>query len=412
MRDNVAFDQTPIQQSMTLDSTDYAGVTRLDRLMLGVVLEVYPSDQEEGNRSSRQTLERRGHTHECTVLIVNDGTSTYLTLPHVIITPNSSSGLDNYEEQLPRGSSKVITGVEKNSSLHQIDPYDLDGDWCVVGFLGGQLDSPFILRWWPHARNTFDPATSGEGNATTSGGRALEQAGRYFRRINGVETVVTSIGDVVVSTTFTGGEIQPGQDSVRGRFARTETERGGNVRIYMKPASTLEWTWNPQEDGIGPIDEVIDELPQPNPPQGNRAASDTRSNTYIQVTDISWEIQVPTSARVVSQDTVTISAVNTTSISGDTSVSIASENGSIELDATTMIDLIAPAITFGEDGVDFLVKGTSLNVAWQAVLTALNIPPDATDPATTQVLANANRTAIRAMISALTAALSTTTKTL
>jgi hypothetical protein len=67
-RDNVSFDQTPIQQSMTVDEADYAGVYQVGKLMLGVILEVHPSDREQGNSSSWQSKDRRGYRHEATVL--------------------------------------------------------------------------------------------------------------------------------------------------------------------------------------------------------------------------------------------------------------------------------------------------------------------------------------------------------
>lgn len=471
-RGNVSADGTPVQQSMTQDPHDYRA-QNLDRLMLGVVLSVYPADDEDGNRTAIQTLERRGHTHECTVLILNDGTSTYMQLPNVVITPNAPSGIDDYEERLPRGSSCLTTGEELNSSMHQINPYDLDGDWCVVGYIGGQIDRPFVIRWWPHARNTFDPATSGRGSPDADGvGRALTQVGddldrpqgRYLRRINGVETVITSSGDIILSTTFAGGQIQPGGDPTRGRFSRTEVDNGGDVRIYMKPSSTIEWTWDPQPDGVGVLDSAEPELPQPNPAGGVRAGD--KNSTYMTVNQERWRAQVPTEFEVFSKDAVYLSADNTMelltdnlSASGETAVAIESTAGTVEMTAATMLDLTAaimnltatgaltlsaggglvlggssvsvgpaaaggvPAgpgaivaeagsITLGEGGTDALIKGTELSTAWTATSAVLAAVPNASDLASAIALANANKVAILDMITALSAALSATSKTL
>lgn len=403
MRGNIAPDGTPIQQSMTQDPADYRD-QNLNILMLGVVLEVYPSDDEDGNSTSRQTLERRGHTHECTVLVLQDGSSTYMHLPNVVITPDAPSGIDDYSERLPRGSTGLTTGGEMNSSMHQINPYDLDGDWCVVGFIGGQIDRPFIVRWWPHARNILDPATSGRGNPDSSGaGRALDQQGRYFRRINGVETVITSTGDIYISTTFAGGQVQLGQDPVKGRFSRSEVDEGGDVRIYMKPSRSLEWTWDPQPDGVGVQDSAEPELPQTNP-ASNVTTTGTKDNTYIVVDQERCRIQVPTNFEVISKDKVLVEASN--------SVSVESKTGTVEITAATMLDLIAQAITLGENGTDALVKGTTLNSAWQAVSLTLSAVPAAADPVSVITLANANKAAILGMIAALASALSTTSKTL
>jgi hypothetical protein len=333
----------------------------------------------------------------------------------------------------------LTTGEELNAAMHQINPYDLDGDWCVVGFIGGQLDRPFILRWWPHARNNLDPATSGRGNPDASGvGRALEQAGRYFRRINGVETVVTSKGDIIVSTTFAGGEIQPGEAPVRGRFSRSEVDEGGDVRIYMKPSRTVEWTWDPQVDGIGAEDSAEPELPQPNPAIRAVTTTGIKEKTFITINENSWRIWVPVSFEVTSSDTIRLS--------GQTSVTLESTAGSVAINAVTMLDLVsqgtisltaagaltvggssvsigpssggaAPAgpglivgdpsgITLGEGGVDALVKGTTTAAAWGLVI----LPPEPTDLATALTAIKANTLAIQTMISGL--ALSATSKTL
>lgn len=359
-RQNVNADGTPIQQSMTQDPFDYQA-QNLNTLMLGVVLDVYPSDDEDGNSTSWRTLERRGHTHECTVLIIRDGTSAYLKLSNVVIPPYAPSGVDDYAEILPRGSSALLTGEELNAALHQIDPYDLDGDWCVVGFIGGQIDNPFIISWWPHARNTFDPATSGRGNPNTDGeGRALEQAGRYFRRINGVETVVSSRGDIIVSTTYAGSGIQPGEDPVNGRFARSAVDEGGDIRIYMKPSRTVEWTWDPQPDGVGCLDSREPELPQTNPQQRGALTSGDKEKTYININEERWRIQVPSSFEVISEDTASIEANNTVDISAS----------DVTATGESSVVLEAPSIKLGENATDALIKGTTLNNAWTALTVA------------------------------------------
>lgn len=304
-RANIGPDGTPIQQSMTQNPMDYRA-QNLDRLMLGIILSVYPSDDEDGNSTAIQSLDRRGHTHECSVLVIQDGSSAYLKLDHVVITSPFPVGIDNYIELLPRGSSSLTTGDQLNSSLHQINPYDLDGDWCVVGFIGGQIDRPFIVTWWPHARNTFDPATSGRGNPNTSGeGQALVQNKRYFQRVNGVETVVTSKGDVYFSTNFAGSRPKMGGESTKGRFSREEVDEGGNVMVLMKPSKVFEWTWDPQEEGVGIQDSAEPELPQTNPAT-NVSASGNKDNTFITIDRERMRVQVPSNFEVISKDAVII----------------------------------------------------------------------------------------------------------
>lgn len=461
-REIVNHDGTPIQQAMTQDPDEYRDIYHLTRMMLGVIIEVYPSDNEDGNRTSIQTNDRLGFTHECDVLVVDDGQSSNLFLSNVVITPDAVSGLDDYYERLPRGSSKLVTGDDFDAALHQIDPYELDGDWCVVGFIGGRLDQPFVVRWWPHAANRLDPATSGTG-APDSGGnpKALEQERRYFRRINGVETTVTSKGDIILSTTFAGSKLNPGADPRRGRLPRTETDGGGSIRLYMKPKSTMEWVWDDQVDFVGALDAREDETPQENPPRGSRVAPSDSERTYIVADAERVRVEVPTSFKVFSEEDVSINAKNETNITGDNKVRIESSLGTIELDGKTVVDLVSQAImnltaegaitvsaggaltlggssvsigpaasgespsgpgaitgdetegiTLGEGGEDFLVKGTSLNSAWQPISTTLTAVPDASDPSSVITLANANKTAILGIISALTSALSEKTKTI
>lgn len=298
-------DQTVIQQGLTTQDTDYKHMA-VYKTMLGVILEVYPIDND-ANRSAMQTVDRKGHVHECSVLIINDGTSAYMTLENVIITPDSPSGLDDFEERLPRGSSAFVTGAEYDPNLHQIDPYDLDGDWCVIAFLGGQLDSPYIQRYWPHARNTFDAATSGKG----LDGDTLVQNRRYFRRTNGVETVITSKGDTIFSTTFANSILKPSEEPALGRVAREMNEdTGGSVRVNIKPSQSLELTFNPQEEGIGVIDNTEPELPQLNPWQEEPVASEERPETYIYVDRDQVDFMIPTSVTVTTQDTITLTATN------------------------------------------------------------------------------------------------------
>ncbi len=342
-RPNLAANRTPVQQAMTVEDGDYRNVKRLHRLMLGVVIDVFPCDQEEGNRSARQLESRHGHRHEATVLVINDGASTYMVLENVTIPPFAPSGVDNYAEHLPRPSSCLTTGEAMSSGLNQVDPYDLDGDMCVIAFIGGQLDQPFIISWWPHPRNLFDSATSGVGHPNAEGqSQALDQSRRYFRRINGVETVINSIGDVIVSTTFSGSSIVPGQDSERGRFIRREhDDLGGSVRLYMKPSRTMEWVWAPQEDGLGILSEPEGELPQPNPPSedgGPEPDEDEQlapvlENTYLYVSGDSWRISVPSSFQVISMDEVILQA--------DGEVEIDSVNGQVLLNAGDLVTLQA-----------------------------------------------------------------------
>lgn len=284
----------PVQQSMTINRRDVVMLNTY-KLMLGVVLEVTPSDSSK-NRSSFQTEDRRGYLHTATVLVIEDGSGTYMTLENVIITPDTVSGLDDYYERLPRGCSSQITGANFNSQINHIDPYSLDGDWCVVGFLGGNMDQPFILRWWPHAKNTFDPATSGQRNPNSQAKQQyLDQAGRVFQRVNGVEFVVTRQGDIYLSTHFANSRLKFGEELAQeeGRFPRTlDEETGGSIKAWLKTSQSLEFDWNPPVDGLGVLDIRDPQIPQTNPRAGNQVQEE-KENTYILVNKDSIDATAP-----------------------------------------------------------------------------------------------------------------------
>lgn len=363
-RSSDAPDGTTLQGALLAEREDYKPLN-MSLLMLGVVVEVYPSDREE-NRSAQQTEERHGYRHECTVLVVDDGNSAYTMFENVVIPPQGPSGLDDYDERLPRPSSIQVDGEEFDSSLQQIDPYDLDGDWCVIGFIGGRIDHPFVLCWWPHSRNPYDSATSGAG----SNGNALDQAGRYFSRINGIETVITSQGNVVFSTTWANSSLKPGAEATQGRFGRNEDEEtGGSVRFNIKPSQAVEITFNPQEEGIGVLDTSDPEMPQRNPTEEEPVASGERNETYIYMDRDQVDFFVPGNFSVDVTEGVSITA-------GDT----------IRIDAENELELESTLIKIGAEAADdeALVLGEQLRVWLESTCKVLSpFGPLSIDPLTT-----------------------------
>lgn len=318
----------PVQQSMTARPQDYTSLN-ISRMMLGVVLSVFPSDNE-ANRSSFQRADRRGYVHTCNVLVIQDGRGTHVTLENVVIPPGHPSGLDNFSESLPRGCSGLVTGENWNSQFNHISPYDLDGDWCVVGFIGGSIDQPFIVCWWPHPHNACDPATSGNSNpADPSSGQTLEQSGRVFRRVNGVESVITKEGNVYLSTHRANSTLRFGNDlsPVEGRFPRNlQTSEGGSIRVWVKESQSMELDFNPPVDGMGVLDVADAGIPQTNPRSSSSSASrESKDNTYILVEKDRIHITVPDEFKLHSKRRILLSS------DGDTTLTV---GGSLSIDAT------------------------------------------------------------------------------
>lgn len=303
---SVVSDGTPIQRSVAKNQKHYA-TSNMYAPKLGVILSIRYADDPK-NRSSYQYNDFRGFIAEAEVFLVDDST----ILPRVFITSDSPSGLDNFEELLPRPCSKTVTGQSLPDNLSQIDVCDLDGDWCIVEFLNGNLNSPFISRYWPNPRNVYDCATSGKGNPvfTTGQGRALDQKGRYFRRINGVEYVVTRDGNIWISTFRSGNKLAlqdtPSKD---GRFPRLNNGQGGSILINIKPSQLFEISFNEQVDGVGSDSLADSSLPQKNPalpPPIPKSAT----STYVVADKDKIKIKVPTVLSVESQDEISFDAVS------------------------------------------------------------------------------------------------------
>jgi len=356
---NIIFpDGEVVASSITMDESDYR-LNNLSGCYLGVILSVYEADRSRNILSSRYT-DRRSYLHTADVLLINDGyNNTPSVIPQVAILPVGPSGIDNYIESLPRGSSVYIGSESFDISVREGDPFDLDGDWCVVSFIGGNVNIPYVSNWWPNPRNVYDPQTSGQGNPDSQGsGTTLGQSGRHFSRSNGVEHVITASGDVYFSTYFAGSYLDTQADPLHGRFGRQLATDGGGVRVTIKPTQPLELTWNDQEDGIGLNNTHDPQLPQTNPPPVQPFAQQPITNTYIRITSGGASLSIPNLFSTITRDIyleasrdfdiivgqrlginvsdfMELSVVNnmtTTISSGDYNLTV--DNGNIEIEAT------------------------------------------------------------------------------
>ena len=271
----------------------------LNHSVLCIILRVYAADDVENPHASIY-MDRHGPTHVCDVRMVEDGYGgTTQPINGVIIVPQGPAGLDNFDEQLPRGCSGYVAGEKVDIATDASNTYDLDGDWCVVSFIGGVSSRPYVSNWWPHPRNKFDPQTRGAGNPDESGkGTALKQGtevGRYFRRVNGIEHVITEEGNIFFSTYYAGSTIKADAKGVgtRGRFGRDAKLSGGSIRVNIKPSQILELSWNEQEDGIGVGNQHDPALPQTNPQVVRPVASGTGGSTFIRLLGTGATVFVP-----------------------------------------------------------------------------------------------------------------------
>lgn len=362
-RSNIGYAGEPIQQSMTSDPTDRMGRNEL-RMKLGIILDVYTADSIY-NKSAQQTPDFRGSRHECSVQIIEDGTNNYSRLDNVVITPNLPSGIDNYEEMLPRGSSQSINVTSVfDPTLMTMDPYDLDGDFCVVGFIGGEQSYPFIVRWWPNPRNFFDPQTKGPSSGNVnSQGFILDQSNRYFRRINGIEMTVTKVGDLYLDMSTAGGTPVFGVPPQKGRLVRPVLPTGGNIRSIFKTTSSLELDWNLPQDGEGFGSSPDPQLVQTNPattPNGNTFTPAQKVSTFVKADASNFMIQVPIEFNVKSKSIIELNASSNINILAP-DILIGGQSSTVSVDSATFD-------TYSTGDTDILADGnvsvtcTTLNI--------------------------------------------------
>ncbi len=395
MRRLLLEDGTPVQQSMVGEAHRY-GTDACHQLMVGVVLEVYQADNVL-NRSSWQRGDRRGVRHEATVLIIDDGTGAYTLLRNVCILPWGPSGIDSYTESLPRPTSKTVTAQEYNTQLHQIDPQTLDGDYCLVGYVGGRMSNPVMLSWFPHPRNTVDPATSGHGNPNSSGqGTTLVQH-RHFQRIYGVEHLITKQGDIYLSTQMAGGTVNPTADLVDGRFARDVPDLGGAIYIDVKPNQLVELNFNPIVPGTN-VFGWDDNLPQTNPRGNGQPGTRETEKTVVHIDENTVSIRTPEEVELLT-DTLSVEAPTT---------SITSDNFTV--DASNACAIISPNVNVGDDNLtpqDTLLRSSfATNTTLLSALAAAASAASTASSSPTPTNISAATTALNSTIVALVAALS------
>lgn len=255
-------DGTAAQSGHVRNNGDY-NHDRINFPVLGVVLNLHPSDDFHKNKSAIAKQDGRGSRWEAEVLVLNDGTDTYMTLPNVVILPRGPSGIDDFSEDLPKPCSQMIDGSRFKANMASIDPYKLDGDFVIVQFIGGKITQPVITNWYPHPSNFTDPSTQGIKQGT------LVQGKRSLKRYNGVELTVTPAGSVHLDTNNSGSTVV-GTDKGPSRKSNV---RGGDVMVNVKPGRTCEVNFNPTVPN--PTGEPS--LPQPNPPAQPNARQDTNT---------------------------------------------------------------------------------------------------------------------------------------
>lgn len=190
-------------------------------LLRGVVVEVYRPDDLD-SRSDRDESEVKGVY--CDVMILDPLYRGRLSQVPVL---TQSAGLNDYEHWKPRKATSGITGESLNMDGGSdpgstTDITDTDGDFVLVGFMGGDLAKPVILGQLPHKLTNRRPSA----NDTT--------LYKWRRHVRGILFGVTESGglEIDLSESSTGSIDSSGAEAQDGDATIViRTKDGGTITI-------------------------------------------------------------------------------------------------------------------------------------------------------------------------------------
>lgn len=340
-------DGTVHQSGLQRYARDYMP-ERLYYPVVGIVTAVHFSDDPQ-NTTAKAHTDQRGSAVTCDVIVVGDGTPNPWLLPNVVVLPEGPSGVDDFCESIPRPASQMTDGSAFDSSLSNIDYEKLDGDWCVVAFIGGSVEQPVMMKWWPHPGNRQDPATAGFPIQTPSQGQTqsntLDQGRRYFRRFAGARFTITEQGSVFIDTNQSNNELKGSSSGVQ----RTPSDDGGDVQLDVKPARQLQVNFNPSV----PLPKTQPSLPQPNPPQGEQMRATDRTTVTLDKDTVSM-LAGKIVELLTSDDYIDLHAKTKVRLRGD------------DADDTVILGDDDPA------NCDHTVKGETFRILFNALIDAFN----------------------------------------
>lgn len=243
MSDLIANDGTVIPSSQR-SYADHDNTHRRIHPMVGIILAVHPSDADENWTADNHPL-LRGSRHECTVWAADDLDVPSRLIHNVVIPPQRPSGVDNFEEDLPRGCSLLVDGTTYKTDFSDVDPAKLDGEWCIVNFIGGKLEYPYVANWWPHPYNNIDPSTSGntppdQTLANLTQADLKKNRTRSTRTKNGTVITLNRQGSFYLDTQEAGRTVKL-DDTKR---TVSNVDKGGHIQIDVKKKAQLEFNWN------------------------------------------------------------------------------------------------------------------------------------------------------------------------
>lgn len=351
-------DGTVMQSGLTSNPEDYAH-EHIDHLVVGVVLALHVSD-DPTNASALSIADQRGNFATIDVLATSHGNDNPWIIPNVVVMPSGPTGIDDFCEELPRPSTQLIDGSKLDTGSAGLDINKLDGDFVLVGFIGGSIEQPVMLGYWPHPSNRNDPATgaypvTGGVNPATGASQTLNQGRRMFRRYRGTKFTVTSKGSVFIDT----NEANYSLKGASSGPTRDANDDGGDLQIDVKNNRQLQINFNKPV----PLPNDEPSLPQKNPPQGTQ----TRSTDSTAITANKDQFEVDAGQKIILkalQDLMQL--VSKTDMSLDSKngkVTITSENSEVDVNGNTKIVATAPEVDINANSKVGISTGTMTTTA-------------------------------------------------
>jgi len=155
---------------------------------------------------------QKGHRLECDVIVVHgiDGhadTPLFKNVPICI----GFGGVEDFSMVVPKARNNASTGYERGTG---------NGDYCILQFIGGNIEYPIITAFYPHPLNTQDQPGVIDGKTA-------------HLKFNGVKFYIDKKGDFYMDSTNAGQEVTVGESS--GVVKRNSTVgMSGRINVSTK----------------------------------------------------------------------------------------------------------------------------------------------------------------------------------
>jgi len=135
---------------------------------------------------------QKGSQIECDVIII-EGLTGVTDIPILNNVPICSTfgGVEDYNMIIPKARNNYSSPYERGTG---------NGDYCIVQFIGGNIQYPIITGFYPHPKNTQDPAGVLDGKTA------------HFK-FNGVRVLIDKNGDFYLDSRNANQEVTVGPES-------------------------------------------------------------------------------------------------------------------------------------------------------------------------------------------------------